>query len=89
MLGKVVEVVDILRAARRWKLLLPAGTSLTGAITVFAVRTLLHRGTHRVILSFYRGVGITFAVSRMFVFCRNRRLARGAYTDSGPLLAVT
>jgi hypothetical protein len=89
MLGKVAEAPDILPSSRRWKLPLPTGASLTGAIVLFAMRTLLRSRTHRVILSFYYGVGITFAIPYVFALFKTGGLARGAFSQTGPLLAVT
>jgi hypothetical protein len=89
MLGKVVEAPDILPCSRRWKLSLPAGASLTGAVTLFVVRTLLRSRTHRVILSFYCGVGITFTAPYAYAFFKNGGVARGVLYDAAPLLAVS
>jgi len=89
MLGKVAEAPDILPFSRRWKLPLPARTSLSGAIVLFAMRTLLRSRTHRVILGFYCGVGITFAIPYAFALFRNGGLAQAAIYDAGPLFAVS
>jgi len=89
MLGRVVEAPDILPSSRRWNLPIPASASLTGAVTLFAVRTLLRSRTHRVILSFYCGVGITFAVPYAFALFKNGGLALDASSNAGPLLAVS
>jgi len=89
MLGKLVEAPDILPSSRRWNLPLPARASLTGAVTLFAVRTLLRSRTHRVILSFYCGVGITFAIPYAFALFRNGGITLDASSNAGPLLAVS
>jgi len=87
MLGKVVEAPDIAPSSRRLNLPLPASASLTGAITLFALRTLLRSRTHRVILSFYYGVGIALSIPYAVALFKNGGLAQGAFQDAGPILA--
>jgi hypothetical protein len=88
MLDKVVEAPDILPSSRRWNLPLPASALLTGAITVFALRTLLRSRPHRVILSFFYGVGMALSIPYAYaLFKNNGWLAQGAYQDAGPILA--
>lgn len=50
---------------------------------------MLRSRSHRVILSFYCGVGITFAIPYAFALFRNGGFARGPFHDVGPLFAVT
>ena len=57
MLPKIIEQPDILPASRSRSLNL--GSSLAGVITLFSVRTLLRSRQHRMILSFYVGIGLT------------------------------
>jgi hypothetical protein len=57
MLPRIVEQPDILPAARSRSLNL--GSSLAGVITLFSLRTLLRSRQHRMILSFYVGIGLT------------------------------
>ncbi|QNI37018.1 hypothetical protein [Edaphobacter albus] len=57
MLPKIVEQPDILPATRSRSLNL--GNSLAGVITLFSLRTLLRSRQHRMILSFYVGIGLT------------------------------
>lgn len=62
-LRKTVEEPDILPSAR--KVIWPRsfGKSLQSAILLFTVRTLLRSRQHRVILSFYLGVGFAVALA--------------------------
>ncbi|MBS1799710.1 MAG: hypothetical protein JSS95_07790 [Acidobacteria bacterium] len=57
MLPRIVEQPDILPATRARSLNL--GSSLAGVITLFSLRTLLRSRQHRMILSFYVGIGLT------------------------------
>jgi hypothetical protein len=57
MLPRIVEQPDILPATRSRSLNL--GSSLAGVITLFSLRTLLRSRQHRMILSFYVGIGLT------------------------------
>ena len=56
-LPKIVEQPDILPSAR--SLSLGFGGSLGSVITLFSLRTLLRSRQHRMILSFYLGIGLT------------------------------
>lgn len=56
-LPRIVEQPDILPAARG--LALSFGGSLSSVITLFSLRTLLRSRQHRMILSFYVGIGLT------------------------------
>ncbi|MBS1820843.1 MAG: hypothetical protein JST61_02515 [Acidobacteria bacterium] len=57
MLPRIVEQPDILPATRSRSLNL--GSSLAGVITLFSLRTLLRSRQHRMVLSFYVGIGLT------------------------------
>jgi putative flippase GtrA len=61
MLPKIVEQPDILPSSRSRSLGLGvfSGTSLGSVITLFSLRTLLRSRQHRMILSFYLGIGLT------------------------------
>ncbi|WP_035347295.1 hypothetical protein [Edaphobacter aggregans] len=61
MLPRIVEQPDILPSARTrsFGLGFSLGTSLAGVITLFSLRTLLRSRQHRMILSFYVGIGLT------------------------------
>jgi hypothetical protein len=60
MLPRIVEQPDILPAARSRSLNL--GSSLASVITLFSLRTLLRSRQHRMILSFYVGIGLTIVL---------------------------
>jgi hypothetical protein len=62
MMRKLVEQPDILPAARSRSWLPQFSDPLTTAITCFGLRTLLRSRQHRMILSFYVGIGITCLV---------------------------
>lgn len=61
MLSRIVEQPDILPAARSRSFAFGGllGTSLSSVITLFSLRTLLRSRQHRMILSFYVGIGLT------------------------------
>jgi hypothetical protein len=62
LMGKIVEQPDILPRTRS---LWPAprlGDPLTEALTLFSMRTLLRSRQHRMIFSFYLGIGITIII---------------------------
>jgi hypothetical protein len=59
---KIAEQPDIL-PGRRWVSWSPRfASSLTEALTLFSVRTLLRSRQHRMIFSFYVGIGITIVI---------------------------
>jgi hypothetical protein len=60
MLPKIVEQPDILPAARSRSF--SFGSSLGSVITLFSLRTLLRSRQHRMILSFYVGIGLTIVL---------------------------
>jgi hypothetical protein len=62
MMRKLVEQPDILPAPRSIAWLPQLGDQLTNAITYFSLRTLLRSRQHRMILSFFVGIGITCVV---------------------------
>jgi hypothetical protein len=47
---------------------LHAGDSLKNAITLFVMRTLLRSGQHRMILSFFSGIGLAIVVGYVTLF---------------------
>jgi hypothetical protein len=61
-LPKIVEQPEILPGARTGPWSPPFGNSLRGAITSFTLRTLLRSRQHRMILSFYLGIGLAIVV---------------------------
>lgn len=62
MLPKVVEQPDILPATRAISWSPRLGSSLQTAITLFSLRTLLRSRQHRMILSFYLGIGLAMVL---------------------------
>jgi hypothetical protein len=62
MLPKIIEQPDILPGARAVPWSPHLGNSLQSAITLFSLRTLLRSRQHRMILSFYLGVGLAIVV---------------------------
>ncbi|HEY3456376.1 MAG TPA: hypothetical protein VGK64_17490 [Bryobacteraceae bacterium] len=64
-LRKIVEQPDIVPGSRRFHWLPSFGNSMATAITQFSVRSLIRSRQHRVLLSFYSGIG--FAVVILFL----------------------
>ncbi len=62
LMGKIVEQPDILPQMRSVSWAPRFGYSLTGALTLFSTRTLLRSRQHRMIFSFYLGIGITIII---------------------------
>jgi hypothetical protein len=59
---KVVEQPDIVAGAHRFIWLPAFGNPLSTAITHFSIRTLLRSRQHRVLLSFYTGIGFVIVI---------------------------
>jgi hypothetical protein len=59
---KIIEQAEIVprRSESKWSL--PLGSSLQTALTLFTVRTLLRSRQHRMVMSFYLGIGLTIVV---------------------------
>ena len=79
LMRRMVEQPDILPQTRFVSWSPPFGNSLTGAITRFSMRTLLRSRQHRMILSFYLGIGITIVVG--YVKATNRGLGSTTGND--------
>ena len=62
LMRRMVEQPDILPQTRFVSWSPQFGNSLAGALTLFSLRTLLRSRQHRMILSFYLGMGITVVV---------------------------
>jgi len=62
LLPKIIEQPDILPGARAVPWSPHLGNSLQSAITLFSLRTLLRSRQHRMILSFYLGIGLAIVV---------------------------
>jgi hypothetical protein len=81
LMRRMVEQPDILPQTRFVSWSPQFGNSLTGAITRFSMRTLLRSRQHRMILSFYLGLGITIVVG--YVKATNRGFgSRGTISNS-------
>jgi hypothetical protein len=90
-LRKIVEQPDILPGPRRLTWLPRFGNSLETAVVQFSIRTLFRSRQHRLILSFYSGVG--FAILILFLktpivhVLASKSAAHGWQQVSLPLLA--
>ncbi len=62
LMGKIVEQPDILPQMRSVSWAPRFGHPLTEALTLFSMRTLLRSRQHRMIFSFYLGIGITIII---------------------------
>jgi hypothetical protein len=62
LMGKIVEQPDILPQMRSVSWAPRFGAPLTEALTLFSMRTLLRSRQHRMIFSFYLGIGITIVI---------------------------
>ena len=82
LMRRMVEQPDILPRTRFVSWSPQFGNSLTGAITRFSVRTLLRSRQHRMILSFYLGIGITIVVGYVKVTNRGFGSTRGTISNS-------
>lgn len=68
MMRKIVEQPEILPGARSISWSLGFGDSLRGAITLLSVRTLFRSRQHRMILSFFAGIGLAIVVGYVTAF---------------------
>lgn len=68
MMPKIVEQPEILPGARGISLSPNFGNSLKNAITLFVMRTLFRSGQHRMILSFFSGIGLAIVVGYVTFF---------------------
>jgi hypothetical protein len=82
LMRRMVEQPDILPQTRFVSWSPKFGNSLTGAITRFSMRTLLRSRQHRMILSFYLGIGITIVVGYVKVTNRGFGSTRGTVSNS-------
>jgi hypothetical protein len=83
-LHKIVEAPDILPRSRRKKWTPTLRSSLPKAVTLFCLRTMLRSRSHRVILSFYFGVGFAIVLAYMFAL-----YSAASTFVSAPLLAAS
>jgi hypothetical protein len=82
LMRRMVEQPEILPQTRFVSWSPRFGNSLTGAITRFSLRTLLRSRQHRMILSFYLGIGITIVVGYVKVTNRGFESTRGTISNS-------
>jgi hypothetical protein len=82
LMRRMVEQPDILPQTRFVSWSPQFGNSLTGAITRFSMRTLLRSRQHRMILSFYLGIGITIVVGYVKATNRGFGSTRGTISNS-------
>ncbi|HEX3572654.1 MAG TPA: hypothetical protein VHU44_17685 [Acidobacteriaceae bacterium] len=68
MMPRIVEQPDILPRSRGISWPSNAGDSLKTAMTLFVMRTLLRSGQHRMILSFFSGIGLAIVVGYVTFF---------------------
>ena len=62
MLPKIIEQPEIAPIVRGWMRLPRVGRSLDRALTMFSFRTILRSRQHRMILSFYVGIGLAMVL---------------------------
>jgi hypothetical protein len=62
MLPKIIQQPDIIPGTRAFSRSLYCGQTLGSALTLFSLRTLLRSRQHRMILSFYLGIGLAIVV---------------------------
>lgn len=79
---KIVESPDIMPGMRGMKFQKFPAHSLSGAITQFCLRTLLRSRHHRVILSFYFGVGLAVVLAYVNIFFIAEGASRGSLSLS-------
>ena len=84
LMRRMVEQPDILPQTRFVSWSPQFGNSLAGALTLFSMRTLLRSRQHRMILSFYLGIGIAIVVG--YVKAVNRGLGSIGGTISNSFL---
>jgi hypothetical protein len=82
LMRRMVEQPDILPQTRFVSWSPPFGNSLAGAITRFTMRTLMRGRQHRMILSFYLGIGITIVVGYLKAMNQGLGSTRGTMSNS-------
>ena len=82
LMRRMAEQPDILPQTRFVSWSPQFGDSLTGAITRFSMHTLLRSRQHRMILSFYLGLGITIVVGYVKATNRGFGSTRGTISNS-------
>jgi hypothetical protein len=82
LMPKIVEQPDILPQARLASWSPRFGSPLTEALTLFSLRTLLRSRQHRMIFSFYLGVGITIIIGYVNTTPAGFRSAKATISSS-------
>jgi hypothetical protein len=82
LMRRMVEQPDILPQTRFVSWSPRFGNSLAGALTLFSMRTLLRSRQHRMILSFYLGIGITVVVGYVKATTRGFTSIGGTISNS-------
>jgi hypothetical protein len=82
LMPKIVEQPDILPQARFASRSPSFGSPLTEALTLFSLRTLLRSRQHRMIFSFYLGIGLTIIIGYVNTTPTGLRSAKAAITTS-------
>ncbi len=90
-LRKIVEQPDILPGSRRGSWSPRLGNNLQTAVSLFTVRTLLRSRQHRMVLSFYLGVGFTIMLVFLSPSLASLKIAHVSASEqaSVPFLAVS
>ena len=90
-LRKIVEQPDILPGSRRGSWSPRLGDNLQSAVLLFTARTLTRSRQHRIILSFYLGVGFTIMLVFLSPSLANLKIAHVSASEqaSVPFLAVS
>jgi len=88
---KIVEVPEIVPGSYRIRWVASLGGTSSGAITRFCLRTLLRSRSHRVILSFYFGVGFAIILAYSVALLARQTPSDGSASRfvSTPLLAAS
>jgi len=82
LMPQIVEQPDILPRARFASWSPRFGSPLTEALTLFSLRTLLRSRQHRMILSFYLGIGLTIIIGYVNATPAGLRSAKAAISTS-------
>jgi hypothetical protein len=82
LMPQIVEQPDILPRARFASWSPRFGSPLTEALTLFSLRTLLRSRQHRMIFSFYLGIGLTIIIGYVNTTPAGLRSAKGTISNS-------
>jgi hypothetical protein len=82
MMGRIIEIPDIVPGGRRANWSLRFGTMLQTSIVLFSVRTLLRSRQHRMLLSFYLGATFAIVLAYLRTSLKLLKLLHGAAGDA-------